>query len=45
MKFFSSTNAAVVLPLPKGEGWGEGEGIVRQPIVHPPASALILNHP
>jgi hypothetical protein len=26
--------AASVLPLPKGEGWGEGEGIVRQPIVH-----------
>jgi hypothetical protein len=23
-----------VLPLPKGEGWGEGEGIVRQPIIH-----------
>jgi hypothetical protein len=21
------------LPLPKGEGWGEGEGSVRQPIV------------
>jgi hypothetical protein len=26
--------AASVLPLPKGVGWGEGEGIVRQPIVH-----------
>jgi hypothetical protein len=23
-----------VLPLSKGEGWGEGEGIVRQPTVH-----------
>src|SRR5689334_25082417 len=24
----------IVLPLPWGEGWGEGEGIVRLPIVH-----------
>jgi hypothetical protein len=26
-----ATNAAFVLPLPKGEGRGEGEGTVRQP--------------
>ena len=23
-------------PLPKGEGWGEGQGIVHQPTVHEP---------
>jgi hypothetical protein len=27
------TSAVWVLPLPKGEGWGEGGGIVRQPTV------------
>jgi 16S rRNA C967 or C1407 C5-methylase (RsmB/RsmF family) len=26
-------------PLPKGERWGEGEGIARQPTVHEPAGA------
>jgi hypothetical protein len=34
------TNAAVVLPLPKGEGWGEGEGIVCQPNLHAPAHRI-----
>jgi hypothetical protein len=27
-------NAGVMFPLPKGEGWGEGEGTVRQPAAH-----------
>jgi hypothetical protein len=34
------TIAGVVLPLPKGEGWGEGEGIVHQPTVHEAARHL-----
>ena len=29
-----SMRTAFGLPLPKGEGWGEGEGIVRQPTAH-----------
>jgi ATP-dependent RNA helicase RhlE len=28
-----------ILPLPKGEGWGEGEGTVRQPSAHESACA------
>jgi hypothetical protein len=30
-----------LLPLPKGEGWGEGEGIVRLPTVHNKARAVL----
>jgi len=31
------------LPLPKGEGWGEGEGSLRQPSVH--QSARYIHQP
>ena len=33
----SDPDRSTVLALPWGEGWGEGEGIVRQPTVHEPA--------
>jgi hypothetical protein len=30
-----------LLPLPKGEGWGEGEGIVRQPSGSPTCHSAV----
>ena len=37
----SDPNAALDPPLPKGEGWGEGEHTVHQPIVYDPAARLL----